>query len=131
MKKNVILQQLNEFVERTRNESSTKMKLSEKAQVLEELKEFSTIGEIIYRSEGLKEAANRISELVEKAERIALQETEEWFDEVTVKRNMKELTTNNKEFTKTVAEMTKLQQRLESLYEEMGNNLSRYYEISR
>jgi hypothetical protein len=131
MKKNVTLQQLNEFVERTRNESSTKMKLSEKAQVLEELKEFSTIGEIIYRSEGLKEAANRISELVEKAERIALQETEEWFDEVTVKRNMKELTTNNKEFTKTVAEMTKLQQRLESLYEEMGNNLSRYYEISR
>ena len=78
----------------------------------------------------MKEAASRISELVEKAERVALQETEEWFDEVTVKRNMKELTNNNKEFTKTVSEISKLQQRLESLYEEMGNNLSRYYEIS-
>ena len=86
---------------------------------------------MIYRSEGLKEAANRISELVEKAEKIALQETEEWFDEVTIKRNMKELNSNNKEFGKTVSEINKLQQRLESLYEEMGNNLSRYYEISK
>lgn len=130
MKKNPILQQLSEAIERTHNEASKKMKLSEKAQVLQELKEYSSLGELIYRSEGLREAASRINELVEKAERIALQETEEWFDEVTVKRNMKELANNNKEFSKTVSEVTKLQQRLESLYEEMGNNLSRYYEIS-
>lgn len=126
---NNILNQLNEAIGKKINESSEKMRLSEKAQVLEELKEYSALGEVIYRSEGLKEAANRISELVEKAEKIALQETEEWFDEVTVKRNMKELANNNKEFTKTVSEIGKLQQRLESLYEEMGNNLSRYYEI--
>lgn len=127
--KNPVLNQLNEVIGKKINESSEKMRLSEKAQVLEELKEYSALGEVIYRSEGLKEAATRISELVEKAEKIALQETEEWFDEVTVKRNMKELTNNNKEFTKTVSEIGKLQQRLESLYEEMGNNLSRYYEI--
>ena len=42
---------------------------------------------------------------------------------------MKELVNNNKEFGKTVQEITKLQQRVESLYEEIGNNLSRYYEI--
>jgi hypothetical protein len=130
MKKNIILQQLSEAIERAHNEANTKMNLSEKAQVLQELKEYSSLGEVIYRSDGLREAASRINELVEKAERIALQETEEWFDEVTVKRNMKELTSNNKEFSKTVSEVTKLQQRLESLYEEMGNNLSRYYEIS-
>ena len=111
------------------NAGASKMKLNEKAQVLEEIKEYGSFEEAIYRSEGLKEAANRISEIVEKAERVALQETEEWFDEVTVKRNMKELNNNNKEFTKTVAEVSKLQQRLESLYEEMGNNLSRYYEV--
>ena len=128
--KNEILKQLSEAIDTSRAEGSTKLRLSEKAQVLQELKEYSALGEVIYRSEGLKEAASRISELVEKAERVALQETEEWFDEVTVKRNMKELANNNKEFTKTVSEISKLQQRLESLYEEMGNNLSRYYEIS-
>ena len=63
------------------------------------------------------------------AEKIALQETEEWFDEVTVKRNMKSLKSNNEQFMKTVNEVSKLQQRLESLYEEMGHTLSRYYEI--
>tara|TARA_S200002703_G_C3776920_1_gene239219 strand:- start:73 stop:456 length:384 start_codon:yes stop_codon:yes gene_type:complete len=125
--KNNILKQLSEAIENT---GTSKMKLNEKAQVLEEIKEYGTFEEVIYRSEGLKEAANRISEIVEKAERVALQETEEWFDEVTVKRNMKELNNNNKEFTKTVSEIGKLQQRLESLYEEMGNNLSRYYEVN-
>ena len=105
------------------------MKLSEKASSLEEIREFGNFNEVIYRSEGLKEAAAKINNIVEKAQHVALQETEEWFDEVTVKRNMKELVNNNKDFNKTVSEMTKLQQRLESLYEEMGNNLSRYYEV--
>ncbi len=73
-----ILKQLSEAID---NASSSKMKLNEKAQALEEIKEYGTFEEVIYRSEGLKEAANRISEIVEKAEQVALQETEEWFDE--------------------------------------------------
>ena len=125
MKKN-ILTQLSEAIE---GETSSRMKLSEKASSLEEIREFGNFNEVIYRSEGLKEAAAKINNIVEKAQQVALQETEEWFDEVTVKRNMKELVNNNKDFNKTVSEMTKLQQRLESLYEEMGNNLSRYYEV--
>ena len=125
MKKN-ILTQLSEVIE---GETSSRMKLSEKASSLEEIREFGNFNEAIYRSEGLKEAAAKINNIVEKAQHVALQETEEWFDEVTVKRNMKELVSNNKDFNKTVSEMTKLQQRLESLYEEMGNNLSRYYEV--
>lgn len=125
--KNIILKQLHEAI--NPSEGRSKMNLSEKTQVLEQIKGYQSLGEVIYRSEGLKEAAQKLSELIENAERVALQETEEWFDEVTVKRNMKELVNNNKEFGKTVQEITKLQQRVESLYEEIGNNLSRYYEI--
>jgi len=108
---------------------SRRGQLNEKSQALDEIKKYQEIGEIIYRAEGLKEAAGKISKIVESAEKMVLSETEEWFDEVTVKRNMKELNNNNKEFNKTVSEVSKLQQRLESLYEEMGNNLSRYYEV--
>tara|TARA_R110000796_G_scaffold116754_1_gene229411 strand:+ start:242 stop:628 length:387 start_codon:yes stop_codon:yes gene_type:complete len=125
--KNPILKQIHEAI--NPSEGSSKMNLSEKAQVLEQIKGYQSLGEVIYRSEGLKEASQKLSEIIENAERVALQETEEWFDEVTVKRNMKELVNNNKEFGKTVQEITKLQQRVESLYEEIGNNLSRYYEI--
>lgn len=122
-----IIQQLHEAM--TGQASGQKLHLNEKAQVLEEIKSYQALGEVIYRSEGLKEAATKISKIVEKAESLVLQETEEWFDEVTIKRNMKELNSKNQEFVKTVNEMAKLQQRLESLYEEMGNGLSRYYEI--
>lgn len=120
-----IIKQLNEAMEGTPQRAD----LSEKKEILEAIKGFQSLEEIIYRSEGLKEVAEKMNDIVEKAERVALQETEEWFDEVTVKRNMKELNSNNKEFSKTVTEISKLQQRLESLYEEMGNNLSRYYEV--
>jgi len=120
-----VIQQLKEVM----NGEGRKLHLREKAQRLEEIKNYQSLGEIIYRSEGLKEAAAKISKIVEEAENIVLQETEEWFDEVTIKRNMKELNSKNAEFSKTVSEITKLQQRLESLYEEMGNGLSRYYEI--
>jgi ABC-type branched-subunit amino acid transport system ATPase component len=106
-----------------------KVELNEKAAFLQEVAKFNEYGNIIYRTDSLKEAAKAVSKIVENAERIALQETDEWFDDLTVKRNMKSLKSNNEQFMKTVSEVSKLQQRLESLYEEMGHTLSRYYEI--
>jgi hypothetical protein len=106
-----------------------KVELNEKAAFLEEVAKFNEYGSMIYRTEGLKQASEAINKIVENAEKIALQETEEWFDEITIKRNMKELKNKKENFMKTVKEVSKLQQRLESLYEEMGHTLSRYYEI--
>lgn len=106
-----------------------KVELNEKAAFLEEVAKFNEYGTKIYRTEDLKMAAEAINKIVENAEKIVLQETEEWFDEITVRRNMKTLKANNENFMKTVKEVSKLQQRLESLYEEMGHTLSRYYEI--
>ena len=106
-----------------------KVELNEKKAFLQEVAMFKEYGKIIYRTDGMREAAEKIGKIVENAERIALQETDEWFDEVTVKRNMKSLRSNNEAFKKTVGEVAKLQQRLEALYEEMGSTLGRYYEI--
>ena len=106
-----------------------KANLNEKAAFLEEVARFNEYGSVIYKTEGLREAAAKINAIVENAERITLQETEDWFDDLTIKRNMKSLKSNNEQFMKTVKEVTKMQQRLESLYEEMGHTLSRYYEI--
>lgn len=107
-----------------------KATLMEKKTFLEEISKFSEYGSTIYRTDGLKEAAAAINRIVENAERIALEEADqEWFDDMTVKRNMKGLRSCNEQFMKTVGEAMKLQQRLESLYEEMGHTLSRYYEV--
>ena len=106
-----------------------KTSLQEKASFLEEVKKFNEYGSVIYRTEDLKKVAEAITSLTAKAEQLTLQETQDWFDEVTVKKNMRELKGNVKEFNRSVAEISKLQQRLESLYEDIGHKLGRYYEI--
>jgi hypothetical protein len=102
---------------------------NEKAAFIQEIKKFNEYGSVIYRTEDLTRVGQEINELVQKAEEITLQETQDWFDEITVKRNLKNLREGNKQFGQTIKEIAKLQQRLESLYEEMGHNLGRYYEL--
>ena len=58
-----------------------------------------------------------------------LSETEDWFDKVTVNRNMKELTNFSKQFGKISNEAQAVRERLATLYEDMGNILNRYYDI--
>lgn len=101
----------------------------DRASFLKEVSKFNEYGKSIYRSNGLKEAAAAIHKIIENAEHVMLQETQDWFDEITVKRNLKTLKEAAKEFNKTVAEVSKLQQRAEALYEEMGGTLGRYFEI--
>ena len=106
-----------------------KMSNEEKMEYLNEISNYNQYGSVIYRTEDLKRVGQAINEIAEKAERLALTETEDWFDEVTMKRNMKTIKDGAKQFDKTIGEIAKLQQRLESLYEEIGHNLGRYYEI--
>lgn len=106
-----------------------KMSDQEKMEYLNEISNFNQFGSTIYRTEDLKRVGQAVTEIADKAERLALTETEDWFDEVTLKRNMKTIKEGAKQFNKTIQEISKLQQRLESLYEEIGHNLGRYYEI--
>ena len=63
------------------------------------------------------------------AQNHVLSETNDWFDSVSVKRNMKELKGLTGQFKKTAVEANAVNQRLSALYEDMGNILNRYYEI--
>lgn len=111
------------------NFGSKKTSLNEKTAFLEEIKRFNEYGSVIYRTEDLKKIAEAITSLTERAEQLTIQETQDWFDEVTVKKNMRELKGSVKEFNRSVAEISKLQQRLESIYEDIGHRLGRYYEL--
>ena len=83
----------------------------------------------IYRNQSLKETAQYLGELIEAASQLTLAETEDWFDGVTVGRHMKHLGESYKIFEKTAQEMSTLQQRLESAYEDIGGTLNKYYDI--
>jgi len=98
-------------------------------QVSEALKSYNTLGEALYQQQSLKETAKSLSNIAEMAATHTVQETEDWFDKVTVTRNMKELTNHSKAFGKIAEEASSVQQRLSGLYEDMGNILNRYYDI--
>jgi hypothetical protein len=98
-------------------------------QVSEALKNYNTLGETLYQQQTLKETAKSLSKIAEMAATHTVQETEDWFDKVTVTRNMKELTNHSKSFAKIAEEASSVQQRLSGLYEDMGNILNRYYDI--
>ena len=98
-------------------------------QVEEALKNYNKLGKTLYQQSSLKETAKSLSNIAEMAATHTVQETEDWFDKVTVTRNMKELTNHSKQFSKIAEEASSVQQRLAGLYEDMGNILNRYYEI--
>ena len=91
--------------------------------------QYAEYGKGIYRERKLKEITETILNIGKLAEKIALAETDDWFDTMTVQRDMKGLNESVKLFEKTAKDLNILQQRLESLYEDIGTKLSRYYEI--
>ena len=95
-----------------------------------EVSNFNSFGNEIYREGNLRELAQRLSRLAETAKQHTLQETEDWFDKITVNRNMKELTSLSNQFKKVATEAQGLQERMGGLYEDMGHILGRYYEIN-
>jgi lipid II:glycine glycyltransferase (peptidoglycan interpeptide bridge formation enzyme) len=76
------------------------------------------------------DVAADICNIVENASKYIMNETDDWFDGISVKRNLKEVKTLAKEFYKTAKERQVYTQRMQSLYEDMGNILNRYFEIA-
>jgi len=117
---------LSKIVKEKYGEQSQKVSAKE---VVEALKNYNRLGETLYQQQTLKETAKSLSKIAEMAATHTVQETEDWFDKVTVTRNMKELTNHSKAFGKIAEEASSVQQRLSGLYEDMGNILNRYYDI--
>jgi hypothetical protein len=120
---------LSNMVKEKYGDVSEQPKINSK-QILSKIQEFGKVGDSIYKSGDLKETAKTLSDIANSAKVHTLRETEDWFDKITVNRNMKELTNLSKNFNKLSDEASSVQQRLEALYEDMGNVLSRYYELN-
>ena len=118
---------LTDIVEDVYGQSTQKVNVNE---FLGEVGNFNAFGNEIYREGNLRQLAERLSRLAETAKQHTLQETEDWFDKITVNRNMKELTGLSGQFKKVANEVQTLQERMSGLYEDMGHILGRYYEIN-
>jgi len=118
---------LTDIVEDVYGQSTQKVNVKE---FMGEVSNFNSFGNEIYREGNLRELAERLSKLAMTAKQHTLQETEDWFDKITVNRNMKELTGLSNQFKKVATEAQGLQERMGGLYEDMGHILGRYYDIN-
>ena len=105
------------------------MTKEEKRAFVEAVAAYRQLGEMIAHKGNLAEIHDSIKGIVENANNLTLKETGDWFDRVTVQRHMKSMNESFKVFSNTIKEVSTLQQRLESSYDEIGEVLGKYYEI--
>tara|TARA_Y100000310_G_C20615810_1_gene780555 strand:- start:974 stop:1498 length:525 start_codon:yes stop_codon:yes gene_type:complete len=102
----------------------------DKREVVEGVAQYGMIGKQLYSSVNILDIAEQLVKVAESAQDHILSETDDWFDKVSINRNMKSMGAMVKEFKKTAKEYSTTGQRLTALYEDMGNILNRYYDIT-
>ena len=111
------------------DEEPKRMTEEESNELLGSIREYNKYGKTVYREGNLNDIAKRVSRIAEYAEKFITESEGDWFDNVTVKRNMKELRGLSGAFHKVAAEQQAAQDRMVGLYEDMGMILNRYFEI--
>ena len=128
----------NESIRETKKMAKLKDILSEafedrpqidKYKVVEGVKNFGIVGKQLYNNNNIVEIAKQLSEVAESAHHHILGEQDDWFDKISINKNMKSLKGSVVEFQKTAKEAQAINQRLTALYEDMGHVLNRYYDI--
>ena len=116
--------------ENNRDGFNNSLTREQKREIMDSVAKFNDFGARIYKTNEIAEMVEAIRNMTDGASRLALQETDGWFDSVTVKRDMKEVNTSVKLFEKAAKELSTLQQRLESVFEDVGHKLGKYYNIN-
>lgn len=101
-----------------------------KRHFLEIISTYGQHKESITRKSDIRQISETLGAIADAAQEYTLREGGDWFDNVTIKRNMQELKKLQAQFEKEALEAKKQEQRLEALYEDMGHVLGRYFEIA-
>jgi hypothetical protein len=106
-----------------------RMTEAEKRETLEAVSRFNEYGKHIYKTQEIAEMVESIKKLSENASKMVQENSDDWFDSVSIKRDTKAIGEAVKVFEATAKEAQTLQQRFESVFEDIGNKLGKYYEI--
>jgi hypothetical protein len=101
-----------------------------KKHFLEIISTYGQHRESMQRKSDIRQIAETLGAIADAAQEYTLREGGDWFDRVTIKRNMNELKKLQSSFEKESVEAKAQEQRLEALYEDMGHVLGRYFEIA-
>lgn len=103
----------------------------QKRQYIESISKYNEYKSVVHRSKSLPEVVSEIKKLVEFASKNMVEESGDWFEGVSHRRNSKRLKESVNEFQKISEKIVKLQRTLESIYENIGKQLGTFYEIKK
>jgi hypothetical protein len=136
-KKSMTREEINQLVsdavqEVMKEKMNMKVLTSEqKQQYIEAISRYNEYREVVHRSKQLPEVVSEIKRMVEFATKNMVEESGDWFEGVSHRRNSKRLKESVSEFQKISEKIVKLQRNLESIYENIGKQLGSFYEIKK
>jgi hypothetical protein len=107
-----------------------KLSAEEKKKLLELVGKFSEYRRALKVADEFKSVAENIEYIAELTEKYGINETSDWFDGVGLDRDIKEIKRSAQELMKIAGKIHPQVKLAESIYEEIGLKLSKYYDIS-
>ena len=104
------------------------MSKDEKRQFVQEIANFSALGESVYGKGDIEEIVERVKRIVTNAERV-MTESDDWMSNVAHKKGNKRMHEDYRDFEAAARELKEAQDRMAMCYENIGQHLSRYFDV--
>ena len=132
MKSNIktIQKSLNEEAKKTVfSEQPEPLTTEEKLAFREALKTFSQMGESVYGTGKLQEVVDNLSKVVETANRLVTEESDDLVDGVSASRQFKNINGALNEFKKSANEIIIHERRMSAAFEDIAQGIQKYYDV--
>jgi hypothetical protein len=104
------------------------MTREEKQHFVQEVANFSALGDSVYGKGDIEEIVERVKNIVDRADRIMTES--EGTDLVGMKKVNKRMFEEYRDFEQSARELKEAQQRMAMCYENIGQHLSRYFDVN-
>lgn len=100
----------------------------EKRAFMQEIANFSAMGESVYGKGDIEEIVERVKRIVDSADRI-MTESDDWMTNVAHKKGNKRMHEDYRDFEQAARELKEAQDRMAMCYENIGQHLNRYFDV--
>lgn len=98
--------------------------------IMQEINNYSTLGEALYKEESeTSTILDKIAKLSEQAGQVMIEQEEDWFNRIMVKKDSQRLRKVGGDIQKISEQIKSLRQEASGLYEDAGILLNRYFTI--
>ena len=125
----IIRELLREEKQTVFSEQPTPLTTEEKMAFREALKTFSQMGESVYGTGKLQEVVENLTKVVETANRLVTEESDDIVDNVNSSRHFKVINEALKQFSKSANEVMIHERRLAAAFEDIAQGIQKYYEV--